>query len=107
MSVIRTLSASESDEQRDKERQRLERELARSDERLRALVETHERALAKVADVFANTERALTSANEAHERAAGRLSAARGLLRPRAQDLRRLWRAARAHHHALLMLTHT
>lgn len=41
MSVIRTLSASESNEQRDREKAKLEKEYKRSDQRLDELVSLH------------------------------------------------------------------
>lgn len=105
MSVIRTLSASESDEQREKERTRLAREQARSSERLGRLVAAHETSLLRVAALSTEAGVKLAAAGQAGSGALGKLAAARELLRPRRDDLRRLWKAARAHHHALLALS--
>lgn len=51
MSVIRTLSASESNEQRDREKARLEREYRKSDQRLDQLITTHDQSLKDVMQV--------------------------------------------------------
>lgn len=51
MSVIRTLSASESNEQRDREKARLEREYRKSDLRLDQLITSHDQALKDVMQV--------------------------------------------------------
>ncbi len=51
MSVIRTLSASESNEQRDREKARLEREYRKSDQRLDQLITNHDQALKDVMQV--------------------------------------------------------
>lgn len=48
MSVIRTLSASETNEQRDREKAKLETEYKQSDRRLEELVSNHEQDLTKV-----------------------------------------------------------
>ena len=51
MSVIRTLSASESNEQRDREKARLEREYRKSDQRLDLLITKHDQSLKDVMEV--------------------------------------------------------
>lgn len=51
MSVIRTLSASESNEQRDREKAKLEKEYKRSDQKLDELVSLHDRDLTQVMQV--------------------------------------------------------
>ncbi|XP_068630431.1 exocyst complex component 4 [Battus philenor] len=104
MSVIRTLSASETNEQREKERAKLEKEYKKSDARLDDLVAAHAQEITEVMQKFSSVGAAL-SAWGAHSAAAvARLAACRALLRLRRADLRRLWADARAHHHALRML---
>lgn len=49
MSVIRTLSSSETNEQRDKEKSKLETEYKNCDKKLDELVSKHEEDLSKVA----------------------------------------------------------
>ena len=51
MSVIRTLSASKSNEQRDREKSRLELEYRKSDKRLDGLITSNDEALKEVMQV--------------------------------------------------------
>lgn len=51
MSVIRTLSASESNEQRDREKAKLEKEYKKSDQKLDELVSLHKEDLTLVMQV--------------------------------------------------------
>jgi exocyst complex component 4 len=51
MSVIRTLSASESNEQRDREKAKLEKEYKRSDQKLDELVSVHDQDVTQVMQV--------------------------------------------------------
>lgn len=52
MSVIRTLSASESNEQRDREKAKLEKEYKRSDKKLDELVSLNDQDLTQVMQVM-------------------------------------------------------
>lgn len=51
MSVIRTLSASESNEQRDRERAKLEKEYKKSDKQIEELVSLHHEDLTQIMQV--------------------------------------------------------
>lgn len=55
MSVIRTLSASETNEQREKERAKLEKEYKKSDARLDELVAAHSQEITQVMQVMQST----------------------------------------------------
>ncbi|CAG4936568.1 unnamed protein product [Colias eurytheme] len=105
MSVIRTLSASETNEQREKERAKLEKEYKKSDARLDELVAAHANEITEVMQKFSAVGAALSAWGQHCSAAEARLSACRALLRVRRDDLRRLWADARTHHHALRMLT--
>ncbi|VVC90202.1 unnamed protein product, partial [Leptidea sinapis] len=105
MSVIRTLSASENNEQREKERAKLEKEYKKSDARLDELVAAHASEITEVMQKFSAVGAALSAWGQHSAAAEARLSACRALLRVRRDDLRRLWGNARTHHHALRMLT--
>ncbi|XP_053602815.1 exocyst complex component 4 [Plodia interpunctella] len=105
MSVIRTLSASETNEQREKERAKLEKEYKKSDARLDELVAIHAQEIMEVMQKFSSVGAALTVWGQHCDAAVARLAACRGLLRLRRDDLRRLWADARTHHYALQMLT--
>ncbi|XP_039749005.1 exocyst complex component 4 isoform X2 [Pararge aegeria] len=105
MSVIRTLSASETNEQREKERAKLEKEYKKSDARLDELVAAHAQEMTDVMQKFSAVSTALGAWGQHCAAAEARLGACRALLRVRRDDLRRLWADARTHHHALRMLT--
>ncbi|XP_026486301.2 exocyst complex component 4 [Vanessa tameamea] len=105
MSVIRTLSASETNEQREKERAKLEKEYKKSDARLDELVAAHAQEITDVMQKFSAVCSALGAWGQHCSAAEARLGACRALLRVRRDDLRRLWADARTHHHALRMLT--
>ncbi|CAK1552478.1 unnamed protein product [Leptosia nina] len=105
MSVIRTLSGSETNEQREKERAKLEKEYKKSDARLDELVSEHANEITEVMQKFSAVGSALSSWGQHCSAAEARLSACRALLQVRRDDLRRLWADARTHHHALRMLT--
>ncbi|XP_041976536.1 exocyst complex component 4 [Aricia agestis] len=105
MSVIRTLSASETNEQREKERAKLEKEYKKSDARLDELVAAHASEITEVMQMFSAVSAALGSWGQHCAAAEARMAACRALLRLRREDLRRLWADARAHHHALRTLS--
>ncbi|XP_075970150.1 exocyst complex component secretory 8 [Anticarsia gemmatalis] len=105
MSVIRTLSASETNEQREKERAKLEKEYKKSDARLDELVAAHAQEIMEVMQKFSSVVSALTVWGQHCDAVVARLGACRGLLRLRRDDLKRLWADARTHHYALQMLT--
>ncbi|CAB3227992.1 unnamed protein product [Arctia plantaginis] len=105
MSVIRTLSASETNEQREKERAKLEKEYKKSDARLDELVAMHAQEITEVMQKFSSVVSALTVWGQHCDAVVARLGACRGLLRLRRDDLKRLWADARTHHYALQMLT--
>lgn len=54
ISVIRALSASETNEQREIEKAKLEKEYKRSDQRLEELVSSHDQDLIEVMQVYMN-----------------------------------------------------
>ncbi|KAL0852527.1 hypothetical protein ABMA27_017007 [Loxostege sticticalis] len=105
MSVIRTLSASETNEQREKERAKLEKEYKKSDARLDELVAAHAQEIMDVMQKFSSVSSALTVWGQHCDAAVARLGACRGLLQLRRDDLKRLWADSRTHHYALQMLT--
>ncbi|CAG9126940.1 unnamed protein product [Plutella xylostella] len=105
MSVIRTLSASETNEQREKERAKLEKEYKKSDAKLDELVAQNAAEIMEVMQKFSQAQAALSAWGQRSDAATARLGACRQLLRLRRDDLRRLWTDARASAHALEMLT--
>ncbi|CAG9785309.1 unnamed protein product [Diatraea saccharalis] len=105
MSVIRTLSASETNEQREKERAKLEKEYKKSDARLDELVAAHAQEIMEVMQKFSSVSTAMSVWGQHCDAAVARLAACRGLLQLRRDDLKRLWADARTHYYALQMLT--
>lgn len=104
MNVIGTLSSLSSNEQRDREKAKLEREFKLSDQRLEKLVTTHYRDLANVMQVYS---RVSTNINDARTKIAavkGQLAACRGLLHCRRDELKKLWLEGVEHKHVLFML---
>ncbi|XP_046631029.1 exocyst complex component 4-like [Daphnia pulicaria] len=104
MNVIGTLSSLSSNEQRDREKAKLEREFKLSDQRLEKLVTTHHRDLANVMQIYSKVS---VSINDARTRIAmvkGQLAACRGLLHCRRDELKKLWLEGVEHKQVLLML---
>ncbi|RLU17683.1 hypothetical protein DMN91_009919 [Ooceraea biroi] len=64
ISVIRALSASETNEQRDTEKAKLEKEYKRSDQRLEELVSSHDQDLMEVMQIFSALSEKVTSSRE-------------------------------------------
>lgn len=54
MSVIKTLDASENNEEREREKLKIEKEYKKSDKRLQELVANHDSQLTKVSWIFIN-----------------------------------------------------
>lgn len=104
MNVIGTLSSLSSNEQRDREKAKLEREFKLSDQRLEKLVTAHHRDLANVMQVYSKVS---TSINDARTKIAavkGQIAACRGLLHCRRDELKKLWLEGVEHKHVLFML---
>ena len=94
----------QSNEQRDLEKAKLEREFKLSDQRLEQLVSANHRDLANVMHIFS---KASSRINEARTRIAtvkGQLAACRGLLHCRRDELKKLWLEGVEHKQVLLML---
>lgn len=78
MSVIRTLSASETNEQREKERIKLEKEYKKSDARLDELVAAHDTEVMEVMQKYETVSGALAVWGAREEAARARLAACQG-----------------------------
>ncbi|XP_025829668.1 exocyst complex component 4 isoform X3 [Agrilus planipennis] len=91
MSVIRTLSASETNEQREKEKAKLEAEYKQSDKRLDELVSRHEGDLTKVMQLFSSISSSIRESREKIRTVKENLKACKSLLHCRSDELRKLW----------------
>ena len=104
MNVIGTLSSLQSNEQRDLEKAKLEREFKLSDQRLEKLVSTHHANLAKVMSIFGKSSARISEARTRISMVKGQLAACRGLLHCRRDELKKLWLEGVEHKQVLLML---
>lgn len=104
MSVIRTLSASESNEQRDREKAKLEKEYKRSDQRLDELISLHHNDLTQVMQVFAKLSSQVTASREKVLAVKENLQACKMLLHCRRDELKKLWLEGVEHKHVLQLL---
>ncbi|XP_021936020.1 exocyst complex component 4 isoform X2 [Zootermopsis nevadensis] len=104
MSVIRTLSASESNEQRDREKAKLEKEYKRSDQRLDELVSLHYQDHTQVMQLFGKLSARVTTSREKIHAVKENLQACKLLLRCRRDELKKLWLEGIEHKHVLQLL---
>ncbi|XP_049784437.1 exocyst complex component 4 isoform X1 [Schistocerca cancellata] len=104
MSVIRTLSASESNEQRDREKGKLEREYKKSDQRLDELVSLHDQDLTRVMQLFGKLSTRVQLSREKIHAVKENLHACKMLLRCRREELKKLWLEGVEHKHVLELL---
>ncbi|KAF5304349.1 hypothetical protein FQA39_LY09728 [Lamprigera yunnana] len=91
MSVIRTLSASETNEQRDREKAKLENEYKQSDRKLDELVSKHEKNLTQVMQVFGLLSQQITESREKISVVKVNLKACKTLLHCHRDELKKLW----------------
>ncbi|XP_063222641.1 exocyst complex component 4 [Bacillus rossius redtenbacheri] len=104
MSVIRTLSASESNEQRDREKAKLEKEYKRSDQKLDELVLLHDQDLTQVMQLFGKLSSRVTASREKIHAVKENLHACKMLLRCKRDELKKLWLEGVEHKHVLQLL---
>ncbi len=104
MNVIGTLSSMQSNEQRDLERAKLEREFKLSDQRLENLVSKNHKDLANVMHIFTKSSSLISEARTRIAAVKGQLAACRGLLHCRRDELKKLWLEGVEHKQVLLML---
>ncbi|XP_008550620.1 exocyst complex component 4 [Microplitis demolitor] len=104
ISVIRALSASETNEQREVEKAKLEKEYKRSDQKLDELVSLHDQDLTEVMKIFSNLSERVTSSREKIHTVKENLNACKQLLRCRREELMKLWLEGIEHKHVLHLL---
>lgn len=104
MSVIRSLSASETNEHRDREKAKLEKEYKHSDRKLDDLVLEHEKNLTHVMQLFAKLSSDVSTSREKINSVKANLQACKQLLHCRRDELRKLWLEGIEHKHVLQIL---
>ncbi|XP_074041952.1 exocyst complex component secretory 8 [Leptinotarsa decemlineata] len=91
MSVIRTLSASETNEQRDREKAKLENDYKICDQRVDQLVSKHGKDLSKVMNLFGSISQIVISNRERIKKVKEHLQDCKKKLRCRKDELKNLW----------------
>lgn len=104
ISVIRTLSSSQDNDDRDREKSRLEKEFKRSDQRLDLLIESQRDALTKAMQDFNKISSRITSSRDRIKQVKQKLQTAQVLLQCKRDELRRLWLESVEHSHVLHLL---
>ncbi|XP_072398045.1 exocyst complex component 4 [Diabrotica undecimpunctata] len=104
MSVIRTLSASETNEQRDREKAKLENDYKLCDQKLDELVSKHENDLTKVMQLFGSISQIVTTNREKIRRVQENLQDCKKKLGCRRDELKNLWLEGLEYKHMLQLI---
>ncbi|XP_058056922.1 exocyst complex component 4 isoform X2 [Anopheles bellator] len=104
VSVIKTLDASETNEQREREKLKIEREFRKTDLRLNELVSRSDGDLTRVMQLFGKVSMEITASRERIHIVKENLQSCKQLLRCRREELRKLYTDAIQHKYVLEML---
>jgi len=104
MTVIRTLSTSESNEQRDREKAKLEKDYQKCDKELDELISQHDGDLAQVMQTFGRVSMLVNTSRERISNVKENLLACKTLLSCRRDELKKLWLEGIEHKHTLQLL---
>ncbi|XP_058822636.1 exocyst complex component 4-like isoform X2 [Topomyia yanbarensis] len=104
VSVIKTLDASETNEQREREKHKIEREFRKTDQRLNELVSRNDGDLTRVMQLFGKVSTQITSSRERIHVVKENLQTCKQLLRCRREELKKLYTDAVQHKYVLEML---
>ncbi|XP_053679714.1 LOW QUALITY PROTEIN: exocyst complex component 4 [Anopheles nili] len=106
VSVIKTLDASETNEQREREKLKIEREFRKTDQRLNELVSRSDGDLTRVMQLFGKVSTEVTASRERIHVVKENLQSCKQLLRCRRDELKKLYTDAIQHKYVLEMLDH-
>uniref|UniRef100_A0A182Y3Q7 Exocyst complex component Sec8 n=1 Tax=Anopheles stephensi TaxID=30069 RepID=A0A182Y3Q7_ANOST len=104
VSVIKTLDASETNEQREREKLKIEREFRKTDQRLNELVSRSDGDLTRVMQLFGKVSTEVTASRERIHVVKENLQSCKQLLRCRRDELKKLYTDAIQHKYVLEML---
>ncbi|KRK03962.1 uncharacterized protein Dyak_GE24140, isoform I [Drosophila yakuba] len=104
VNVIKSLGFSETTEERQKEKQKIEAEFKRSDLRLNELVSRHDQQLTQVLPLFSQVSSEVTASRERIHAVKENLGVCKRLLQCRRDELRKMWTDAVQHKYVLEML---
>ncbi|VVC27703.1 Hypothetical protein CINCED_3A008645 [Cinara cedri] len=105
MTMIRALSATESNEHREIEKTALEREYKRCDKKLEELISMEHQNLARVMHLFTSVSSEINLSRERVQAAKQKLLACKTLLRCKRDELRKFYVESIEQHHILTQLT--
>lgn len=91
MTVIKTLEFSETAEERQNEKLKIEKEFKKADNRLNELVSKHDKELTKVLPLFSKVSGQITKSREKIHTTKENLIACKQLLQCRRDELKKLW----------------
>ncbi|EDW83911.1 uncharacterized protein Dwil_GK13863 [Drosophila willistoni] len=104
VNVIKSLGFSETNEERQKEKLKIEQEFKRSDLRLNELVSRHDQQLTQVLPLFSQVAIEITASRERIHAVKENLGACKRLLQCRKDELKKMWTDAVQHKYVLEML---
>ncbi|XP_067615062.1 exocyst complex component 4 isoform X2 [Eurosta solidaginis] len=104
VNVIKSLGFSETTEERQQEKLKIEKEFKRSDQRLNELVSRHDQQLTQVLPLFSQVSNEITASRERIHGVKENLGACKRLLQCRREELKKMWTDAVQHKYVLEML---
>ncbi|XP_037947074.1 exocyst complex component 4 [Teleopsis dalmanni] len=104
VNVIKSLGFSETNEERQKEKLKIEKEFKRSDQRLNELVSKYDQQLTQVLPLFSQVSTEIASSRERIHAVKENLGACKRLLQCRRDELKKMWTDAVQHKYVLEML---
>ncbi|XP_055641900.1 exocyst complex component 4 isoform X2 [Toxorhynchites rutilus septentrionalis] len=104
VSVIKTLDASETNEQREREKLKIEKEFRKTDQRLNELVSRNDGDLTRVMQLFGKVSTQITCSRERIHVVKENLQSCKQLLRCRREEMKKLYTDAVRHKYVLEML---
>ncbi|KAI8129471.1 Exocyst complex component 4 [Lucilia cuprina] len=104
VNVIKSLGLSETNEERQKEKSKIENEFKKSDKRLNDLVSKHDQQLSQVIPLFTKVSTEVNNSREKIHAVKENLNACKRLLQCRREELKKMWTDVVQHKHVLVML---
>ena len=104
MKVIKTLDASETNEERQREKLKIEKEFKKTDQKLNDLVAKHDGDLTQIMQLFSQVSVQVTTSREKIHTVKENLQTCKQLLRCRREELKKLWKDAVQQKYVLEML---
>lgn len=104
MTVIKTLDASETNEERQQEKLKIEKEFKKADNKLNDLVAKHDSDLTQVIQLFGRISNKITNSRTKIRTVKENLLACKQLLRCRREEIQKLYKDAMQQKYTLEML---